>query len=230
VFPSQIFFLLSFLQLCTVEDSLYARCDQFNLPSIFFIVYWIFLSSLTLCITTYFFISYTIGTTDLHPFPAPHFKTFQAFLLCFLKCPNLRIIKSYTPNYSTLGGGKLWHQSGHHAVRNILPLCVCVCVCVSFLCKCCVIYMSVTMLVKAFRLFFFLFFGLKKTRIMAISARHDFVLTTGINLVPPSLNPWQFKSQYMCYTQGSFMSKAVHRSPFHRQLTWHEQPSQINLH
>jgi hypothetical protein len=32
----------------------------------------------------YFFISHTIGPTDLlHPSPTPHFKTFQVFLICF---------------------------------------------------------------------------------------------------------------------------------------------------
>ena len=36
-------------------------------------------------------ISYTICPTDLlYPSPAPHFKTFQVFLICFSKCPKFQ--------------------------------------------------------------------------------------------------------------------------------------------
>ena len=37
----------------------------------------------------YFFIFHTIGPTDqLHPVRAPHFKTFEVFLIPFPKCPS----------------------------------------------------------------------------------------------------------------------------------------------
>ena len=32
-----------------------------------------------------------IGPTDLHPSPAPHFKTFQAFLICYPEQPSIYI-------------------------------------------------------------------------------------------------------------------------------------------
>jgi hypothetical protein len=39
----------------------------------------------------YFFISHAIGPTDnLHPSPAPHFKTFQVFVICFCTSKNRR--------------------------------------------------------------------------------------------------------------------------------------------
>jgi hypothetical protein len=60
-----------------------------------FIVCRIFLSSLTFVTL---FISHTIGPTDLHPSPAPLFKTFQVSLIYFTKCPNFRIIQSYIQN------------------------------------------------------------------------------------------------------------------------------------
>jgi len=42
---------------------------------------------------TYYFIFLTIAQTDLlHPFPAPHFKTFKVFLY-FTKCPSFSIKK-----------------------------------------------------------------------------------------------------------------------------------------
>ena len=44
----------------------------------------------------YFFISHTIGPTDLqHPSPAPHFKTSQVFLIYFPKCPSFSTPQSY---------------------------------------------------------------------------------------------------------------------------------------
>ena len=53
----------------------------------------IFLCSLTL------FISHMVGPTDLlHPSPAPHFKTFQVFLIRCPKLPSFRTIQSHAPN------------------------------------------------------------------------------------------------------------------------------------
>jgi hypothetical protein len=41
----------------------------------------------------YFFISHTIGPTDLlHSSPAPHFKTFQILLIYFPKCPRFTML------------------------------------------------------------------------------------------------------------------------------------------
>ena len=54
----------------------------------------IFLCSLTLC--NNFLISHTIGPTDLlHPSPVSHFKTFQAFLIYFPKCPSFSTTQCY---------------------------------------------------------------------------------------------------------------------------------------
>jgi len=40
-----------------------------------------------------------IGPTDvLHPFPTPHLKTLQVFLIYFLKCSRFSTLQSYTPN------------------------------------------------------------------------------------------------------------------------------------
>jgi hypothetical protein len=47
----------------------------------------------------YFFVFHTIGPSDLlNPSPAPHFKTFQAFLIHFPQCPNFSTLQSYAPN------------------------------------------------------------------------------------------------------------------------------------
>jgi hypothetical protein len=40
------------------------------------------------------FISHIIFLTDLHPSPAPHFKTFQVFLICCPKRPSYSTIQS----------------------------------------------------------------------------------------------------------------------------------------
>jgi len=37
-------------------------------------------------------------TYILHPFPAPHFKNLQVFLIYFPKCPSCSTIQSYAPN------------------------------------------------------------------------------------------------------------------------------------
>jgi len=40
-----------------------------------------------------------IGPTDLlHPSPAPHFKTFQAFLICCPERPSFNTTQSHAPN------------------------------------------------------------------------------------------------------------------------------------
>ena len=40
-----------------------------------------------------------IGPTDLlHPSPAPHFKTFQVFLICCPKRPSFSTLQSHVPN------------------------------------------------------------------------------------------------------------------------------------
>jgi hypothetical protein len=45
-----------------------------------------------------------IYPTDLlHPSPAPHFKTFKVFLICFSKCPSFSTIQSYTPTVALIG-------------------------------------------------------------------------------------------------------------------------------
>ena len=44
-----------------------------------------------------YFIFHTINLTDLHSSPAPLFKTFKAFLICFPKCPIFSTIESYAP-------------------------------------------------------------------------------------------------------------------------------------
>jgi hypothetical protein len=47
----------------------------------------------------YFLISHMIGPTDLlHPSPAPHYKTFQVFLIYFPKCPSFSTIQCYAAN------------------------------------------------------------------------------------------------------------------------------------
>ena len=56
----------------------------------------IFLFSFTLC--NNFFISHMIGQTDLHPSPAPHFKTLQAVMIHIPKSPNFSTTQSYSLN------------------------------------------------------------------------------------------------------------------------------------
>jgi len=47
----------------------------------------------------YYFISHTSGLTDLlYPYPAPHFKTSQVFLIQLSKCPSFSPVQSYVPN------------------------------------------------------------------------------------------------------------------------------------
>ena len=58
--------------------------------------YRLFLSSLTLC--KHYFVSHSIGPTDLFPSPAPRFKTCQVFLIYFPKCPIFNTIQFYAPN------------------------------------------------------------------------------------------------------------------------------------
>ena len=52
----------------------------------------IFLCSLTLSNTSSFL------TWSVHLSPAPHFKTFQVFLICCLKHPSFSTIQSHAPN------------------------------------------------------------------------------------------------------------------------------------
>jgi len=61
----------------------------------------IFLCSLTLnqWAEEYLYKSHMIGPTDLlHPSPAPHFKIFQAFLICCSERPSFSTIQSHAPN------------------------------------------------------------------------------------------------------------------------------------
>jgi len=45
------------------------------------------------------FIFHTIGPNDLlHLLSAQHFKTFQAFLICFPKCPSFSTVQRYGSN------------------------------------------------------------------------------------------------------------------------------------
>ena len=56
-----------------------------------------FLSYLPLC--HYFLIFHTIGLNDLvYPSPAPHFKTFNLFMLYFPKCTSSITVQSYVSN------------------------------------------------------------------------------------------------------------------------------------
>jgi len=52
----------------------------------------IFLSSLALCNSS------SCPANYLHPSPASHFKTFQAFLIYFPNCPSFSTIQSYATN------------------------------------------------------------------------------------------------------------------------------------
>jgi len=62
-----------------------------SLPSIYYMWYIPFL----LGYNRYFFISHTIGPTDiLYPTPAPDLKTFKAFLIYFLKCSSFSTIQT----------------------------------------------------------------------------------------------------------------------------------------
>jgi len=50
-----------------------------------------------------FFTSHTIGTIGLlQPYPAPHFKAFQVFLIYFPKCPSFSTIQIYVPNVALM--------------------------------------------------------------------------------------------------------------------------------
>ena len=40
----------------------------------------------------------SFGQTDFHFSPAPHFKTFEVFLIYLPKCPSARTVYSYSPN------------------------------------------------------------------------------------------------------------------------------------
>jgi hypothetical protein len=52
-----------------------------------------------LSLLQHFFIFHTIGPTHLpHPFPVPHIKTFQVFLMYFPNCPSFSNIQSCAPN------------------------------------------------------------------------------------------------------------------------------------
>ena len=45
-----------------------------------------------------------ISPTDLlHPSPAPHFKTFQVFLICCPKHPSFSAIQNHAPNVAFMG-------------------------------------------------------------------------------------------------------------------------------
>jgi len=53
-----------------------------------------------------------IGPTDLlHPSPAPHFKTFQAFLIC---CPE-------RPSFNTIGNKLARGITSHYPVFGLRP-------------------------------------------------------------------------------------------------------------
>ena len=52
-----------------------------------------------------YFISYTIGPTDLlHPSRAPNFKTFHGFLIYFPNCQVFSTIQSYVPKFAGKNG------------------------------------------------------------------------------------------------------------------------------
>ena len=77
--------------LCFIRQFL-LKIWPIQLASLLCIVCRIFLSSFTLYNTL---ISHTIGPADLlHPSSAPRFKTFQAFLIYFMKCPSFSKIQS----------------------------------------------------------------------------------------------------------------------------------------
>jgi len=75
IFPSIMCFRRQFL----------CKMWPIELAFLLIIVCRIFRSSLTLCNTSFF--SHDGPTDSLHLSPVPHFKTFQVFLIYFLKCP-----------------------------------------------------------------------------------------------------------------------------------------------
>ena len=83
-----LFLCLSFNNL--FQMAVYTEMSPFQLAFLHFIVYRMFLSSLTLCSTAFL----QIGLTDLHPSSTPSFGTYQAFLIYLPKC----LVFSTTPS------------------------------------------------------------------------------------------------------------------------------------
>jgi len=97
----------------------------------------------------YFFSFRKTGPTDLfHPSPAPHFKTFQVFLIYFPKSPIFSTIKFYAPNEEFVSFFLIFESNFLVKITTFLlntvfamasldltsrVLCVCVCV---FVCVC----------------------------------------------------------------------------------------------
>jgi len=61
----------------------------------------------------YFFIVLQTGPTDLHPSPAPHFKTMKVFLVYLPKCPIFSTIQRCAPNV-------VYHQFLPHIYVQLL--------------------------------------------------------------------------------------------------------------
>jgi len=64
-----------------------------------------------------------IGPSDLlNPSPAPHFKTFQVFLICCPKCPShYWILKTMNGNFGT---GCFWLIKGTAVVNTVMNVWV----------------------------------------------------------------------------------------------------------
>jgi len=60
-----------------------------------------------------FLIVLQTGPTDLHPFPAPHFKTMKVFLVYLPKCPIFSTMQRYAPNV-------VYHQFLPHIYVQLL--------------------------------------------------------------------------------------------------------------
>jgi hypothetical protein len=74
---------------------LITRCRRQNVTKPFCLPFTYFMQDIPLILDSksYFFISHMIGPTDLfHPSPAPHFKTFQLFLIYCPQCPSFSTI------------------------------------------------------------------------------------------------------------------------------------------
>ena len=87
------------------------------------------------------------GPTDLlHPSPEPHLKTFQVFLIYFLKSPIFSTIKFYAPNVEFISFfltfesnflvkiaafllNSAFAMASLDLISRVLIVCVCVCVC-----------------------------------------------------------------------------------------------------
>jgi hypothetical protein len=87
-----------------------------------FIIFLLLIWCFVLDSVSFFFISHTIGPIDLlHPSPAPHFKTFQVFLVLFTKCPSFSATHMCHANYMFIlctVGNQFASQATNHGARG----------------------------------------------------------------------------------------------------------------